>query len=400
MARKILKAVLMISICLLMLIQVLGCQKTEEATTVLSAGKYQENTLPEDGIIPQKTFDELMGTVNTELFTGSDGNHHYQWTFNGQDITKPMDFIAKIGFNNDDMALVQQSTESAKVMGFNFGDNAEVPGKYNLKISLSEKWECESIELYVFDKAANSLGRVGQVKMDNSGEKTAINFGVSVAKGQFYLVSSTKIENPEELLGEETILTDEQKEQKAEDQKDFKDQVIENDKNYSGSMDGYSTQLDKIPDGQPGPSEPQGSMIDDSVTKYCTLSVRCDTIWWPEYYQYLNVEKEPLQPKDGTIFEKQTVAYHPGEMVFDVLYREMRNAGIHMEFVMTPGFNSNYIQGINNLYEHDCGEMSGWMYNVNGWYPNYGCSRYLIKEGDDINWNYTCDLGRDLETTF
>lgn len=33
------------------------------------------------------------------------------------------------------------------------------------------------------------------------------------------------------------------------------------------------------------------------------------------------------------------------------------------------------------------------MYNVNGWYPNYGCSRYQVKDGDVVEWRYTCDLG-------
>ena len=50
-----------------------------------------------------------------------------------------------------------------------------------------------------------------------------------------------------------------------------------------------------------------------------------------------------------------------------------------------------YIEGINNLYEFDCGEQSGWMYSVNGWFPNYGCSRYQLKDGDVVggHWNQT-----------
>ena len=67
--------------------------------------------------------------------------------------------------------------------------------------------------------------------------------------------------------------------------------------------------------------------------------------------------------------------------MFNVLQREMRKAGIHMEFEDTPMYNSAYIEGINNLYEFDCGELSGWMYKVNGWFPNYGCSRYQLKGG-------------------
>ena len=37
--------------------------------------------------------------------------------------------------------------------------------------------------------------------------------------------------------------------------------------------------------------------------------------------------------------------------MFNVLQREMRKAGIHMEFEDTPMYNSAYIEGINNLYE-------------------------------------------------
>ena len=33
---------------------------------------------------------------------------------------------------------------------------------------------------------------------------------------------------------------------------------------------------------------------------------------------------------------------------------------------------------------------------VNGWFPNYGCSRYQVQSGDVIEWLYTCDLGADV----
>ena len=67
-----------------------------------------------------------------------------------------------------------------------------------------------------------------------------------------------------------------------------------------------------------------------------------------------------------------------------------------MEFENTPMYNSAYIEGIHNLYEFDCGELSGWMYKVNDWFPNYGCSRYQLQDGDVICWEYTCDLGVDV----
>jgi hypothetical protein len=110
----------------------------------------------------------------------------------------------------------------------------------------------------------------------------------------------------------------------------------------------------------------------------------------------LDPAKTGIVPKDGVIFAKKTITFSKGESVFDILLRETRSNKIHMEFVNTPMYNSAYIEGIANLYEFDCGNLSGWMYNVNGWYPNYGCSRYEVQDGDTIEWRYTCDLGRDL----
>ena len=127
------------------------------------------------------------------------------------------------------------------------------------------------------------------------------------------------------------------------------------------------------------------------------MSIRCDTLLKPENYEVAKSNgKAGMIPQDGVIYKKQTVEFYEGEFVFDVLLREVQKNNIHMEYSMTPIYNSNYIEGINNLYEFDGGELSGWMYKVNGWFPNYGCSRYLLNDGDVIEWVYTCDLGRDV----
>ena len=55
-----------------------------------------------------------------------------------------------------------------------------------------------------------------------------------------------------------------------------------------------------------------------------------------------------------------------------------------------------YIAGINYLYEFDFGDLSGWIYHVNGSAPSVGCGEYILKDGDRIEWLYTCDLGNDL----
>jgi hypothetical protein len=61
-------------------------------------------------------------------------------------------------------------------------------------------------------------------------------------------------------------------------------------------------------------------------------------------------------------------------------------------------YGSYYIQGINHLYEFDCGQDSGRMYKVNGWFPNFGCSSYPLSDSDAITWCYTCNgLGADVQ---
>lgn len=126
----------------------------------------------------------------------------------------------------------------------------------------------------------------------------------------------------------------------------------------------------------------------------CTLSVRCDTVL--NNMSHLKAGKAEIVPKNGVIYEEREVLFNEGESVFNVLVREMKLAKIHMEFENVPLYKSAYIEGIGNLYEFDCGELSGWMYKVNGVYPNYGCSQYKLSQGDKVEWVYTCNLGEDV----
>lgn len=158
------------------------------------------------------------------------------------------------------------------------------------------------------------------------------------------------------------------------------------------SADNYYT--DPVPEGMPQPVEPQDEEVNTNTSLTCTMYVECSTIL--NNMDDLAEGKEELVPADGVIYSRRTVTFYQGESVYDLLVREMQNNRIHMEASFTPAYNSAYVEGINNLYEKECGRYSGWMYCVNGWYPNYGCSRYQIQSGDVIEWHYTCDLGRDL----
>ena len=139
----------------------------------------------------------------------------------------------------------------------------------------------------------------------------------------------------------------------------------------------------------PGGSSPAANL------HTCTIQIRCDTIL--DNMDKLTPGKNAYVPASGVILATSSVQFVEGETVFEVLQRACSYAGIQLEYSWTPMYGSYYIEGINNLYEFDCGAESGWMYKVNGWFPNYGCSSYTLKDGDVIVWCYTCSgLGADV----
>ena len=127
----------------------------------------------------------------------------------------------------------------------------------------------------------------------------------------------------------------------------------------------------------------------------CTFAVSCKTAL--DNMDKLDEAKKQCVPDDGWIIPPTEIKFAKGESAFDVLQRECKaDFKVHLESAETPLYNSVYLEGINNLYEFDCGNLSGWMYKVNDWFPNYGCSRYELQDGDVLCFEYTCDLGADV----
>lgn len=169
----------------------------------------------------------------------------------------------------------------------------------------------------------------------------------------------------------------------------------------NGSGSGTSTTPDPDNSSKPDNStDPDNSSKPDDPPKpetkmSCTIEIRCDTIL--NNMQDLKPGLDVYVPDSGTILPTTTITFTEGETVFDVLKRICDARGIQIEYSYTPMYGSYYVEGINNLYEFDCGQQSGWMYKVNGWFPNYGCSKYILDAGDEIVWCYTCKgLGTDV----
>ncbi len=137
-------------------------------------------------------------------------------------------------------------------------------------------------------------------------------------------------------------------------------------------------------------------LTDTKEELFCTMEIRCDTVI--ERLEDLIPKKAEYIPQNGVILEKTKVSFQQGENVFEVLQRVCKEANIQLEYSYVPLYNSYYIEGINHLYEFDCGRQSGWMYQVNGIFPEYGSSSYKVEPGSEIVWYYTCQgLGADLE---
>ncbi|MEA4823432.1 MAG: DUF4430 domain-containing protein [Clostridiaceae bacterium] len=130
----------------------------------------------------------------------------------------------------------------------------------------------------------------------------------------------------------------------------------------------------------------------------CSVSVRCDTIL--DNMDKLDSDKAELVPADGLLYENPAADFTEGESALDVLTRELKAAKIHFEYETTPAYGTTYIEGIGNLYELDCGELSGWTYRVNGEFLSYGCSEYIVKPGDVVEFLYTCDMGADVGNVY
>ena len=168
-------------------------------------------------------------------------------------------------------------------------------------------------------------------------------------------------------------LTDKEKEKI-----DPSDVKVDNDEDFTASNGGNAALK---------PKEPKPVTV--------TLEIRCDTVS-SDMSKLENPAIKDYIPADGVILAKTTYKGTTDNSVFDALNTLCRNNDIQLEFSYTPIYESYYIEGINYLYEFDCGSLSGWMYKVNEWFPNYGCSSYYLKDGDVIEWVYTCDLGKDV----
>ena len=372
----------------------------------------QSMEIPDDGIITARVLEELKKDNGVITFCGQSGDVIYEWTVFGSDIVTPEDTNLKLE--------VTENMESR--LAFRLCTEEDFSFAPVLSLHATQLWNADSAVVY----RGNGETQDAICSASVTGSKTSVlNFTLSQA-GSFTVVAEETVQaDPSVPVTAEKISQSEgrksattentpQTEKTPTESTEKKMQTTDAPKKTT-EVDPYLTEsksgggrvlsdgkqtgqdqylTDPVPQGKPMPVEPEDQTIDQGRSYTCTFSIECATIL--NNLDDLNTDKLDAVPSNGVILPKTTVTFYEGESVYDVLQRVCSENGIHMEASWTPIYNSAYVEGIHNLYEFDCGTGSGWMYRVNGWYPNYGCSRYQLAQGDNVEWRYTCDLGADI----
>lgn len=350
-------------------------ETTEKKGT--SAKKLEKiNQIPDDGIITAAQMDTISGEDGQFQFSGKDQDKGitYVWTYEGKRIKNPVDQNLKVEFSDAKIEEVKKAGGNAPYGLAITLQKMNLAAPAALGLTLNEKWDADNAVLCKYvDGEARKVCDVVVGSVSGIGDKALTNLAFNVLEvgDTYYILAGKSKEDNEENKGAE-----------------------EKTKN-NGNNNQQSHEVDNSPTGNNQNDSEQAAETQSGQSSHtCTISIECSTILnnWDD----LNEAKADFVPSDGWILYTSEVEYSPGETVYDVLYRVCKDTSIQMSAKYTPAYGSYYVEGINQLYEFDCGELSGWMYSVNGWFPNYGCSQYEVSDGDIIEWRYTCDLGRDV----
>ena len=342
-----------------------------------------ENDIPSDGVISKARMETIAGQDMTVHFNGqTDNGITYQWGYEGKQIQNPTEQKLLVEVTSDGLDDIKKEAANAPYALAVTLQPMQLAAAPTLTLTLNEQWDADRVLYCCEDDGLKKLSDVTMSTADTTdGTVTVLSFTVPKVGDTFYLVGGSTTGT------EDTGETDSSSSDEASGNNTSSGKTSTKD-----SSSKTASSSDKNTSSDKASSDKTTETTEKALT--CTISIDCKTIL--DNLHDLRASKADYVPADGWILYKSTVEFEQGDTVFDVLKRVTKAAGIQMESKWTPMYNSYYVEGINQLYEFDCGEQSGWMYSVNGWYPNYGCSSYELKDGDKIEWRYTCDLGSDV----
>ncbi len=386
-------ALFLVTICLLF--GICGCSVFERPASL-----GENVAISEDGVISADVLSEMKRKNQVVKFHGASGGLDYEWTIFGSDINKEKPL--NLGLD------ITKATDSKVVFRFlskeNFGFSP------TLSITLNEKWDTGG-DVYTIaeTKSGRIEKKIGSATLTVK-DADILTFTPTTQKGTVEIRATRSDSEEGEGTKEAAVGTKGSKASGIDTGNKAGGASVENGKSgaeglresqnantASGNLksDGEKSENTESGPAHSGESEGSESLAEQPKKKHTvTFSIECTSIF--SHLSDLAPDKLDVLPKNGIIFAAVEVEFFEGETVYDLLRRVCDENGILLEASFTPMYNSTYIEGIANLYEFDCGPGSGWMYCVDGWYPNYGCSQYLLKDGQNVQWRYTCELGSDI----
>jgi hypothetical protein len=138
-------------------------------------------------------------------------------------------------------------------------------------------------------------------------------------------------------------------------------------------------------------NETKASETETSQKKYIECSIEVNCFELSDNPDAMLEKFRKFIPEDGVILTKTTVKVLEGTTVYDILNAACKKENIAIDASYNALYKAYYVRSINNLPERAAGDMSGWVYTVNGKSPMLGASAYKVADGDVIVWSYTVD---------
>ncbi len=148
--------------------------------------------------------------------------------------------------------------------------------------------------------------------------------------------------------------------------------------------------VEKPDDYYNGENDVDGPAITTNIT------ICCQTILDKTDSKGIATKDKSYIPLDGYILKNAEVSIPEGGNAFDQIIAASKLYKLPIE----SNSKTKYLSIINYLGEFTYGDLSGWMFRVNGEWSGVGCGDVKLSEGDLVEWIYTCELGADIGNNY
>lgn len=376
-----------------------GCSQSLAESGSKVTSLQAENKIPSDGVISEKQMKTIENKNKEVRFTKKTEQLSYTWIYHGKQVQNAVKQKLNLSIKTKNLEAVKKLANNASEAMEITSESMELAGTPTIELKLNSNWNVDKTLLVRKHKGKLQLVSDSPVTVKKEDGATILSYPVFESGVTYYLIGGGNQENTTDTSTDGTQSGVKQ------------DQTVASGQNQLAGSDSSTNEVDnsgqtptETTTEKDNQTEVNGEVAStannkansnkDSSEVTATISISCSTIL--NNRDKLNKSKASFVPSNGIILGASPVEVKSGESVYDLLVRATKQAGIQMEASWTPVYDAYYIEGINQLYEFDCGNLSGWMYKVNGWFPNYGASKYEVQKGDVIEWVYTCDLGRDI----